>query len=200
MPPPPSPRPPAPPERTQADWQYEFAQDLQTQTPLPNVLSISYAWYELDQCDISPNVAPCTGVPVPAGSVLFVTACNQLYAKAAARGVTMLSASGDSGAHGRTDPSCTDPKTRAGALLLDLLLDRELAPVRARSRALTLSVRVVVLCFMWGRKSRYSFASDGTPISCQRVPPLSSRRTPVPCLLRCRLPLVEPLHHVGRRD
>jgi tripeptidyl-peptidase-1 len=97
---------------TVADWQYEFAQDLNTQTPLPSVLSISYAWYELDQCDISPSVAPCQGQTVPLGSRTFVQACNALYAKAGARGVTMATASGDSGSHGRTDPSCTNPITR----------------------------------------------------------------------------------------
>jgi hypothetical protein len=77
--------------------------------------SISYAWYELDQCDISPGVAPCENQPVPAGSAIFVNAVNQLFAKAAARGVTLVAASGDSGSHGRTDPSCTNPTTRAGA-------------------------------------------------------------------------------------
>jgi len=99
---------------TEADWQYEFGQHLSTvkDGQFPYVMSISYAWYELDQCDISPSVAPCTGVPVPQGSAAFVAACNQLYAKAGARGITLLSASGDSGAHGRTDPGCTDPKTR----------------------------------------------------------------------------------------
>lgn len=49
---------------------------------------------------------------MPIGSRIFVAACNALYAKAAARGVTMATASGDSGAHGRTDPSCTNPVTR----------------------------------------------------------------------------------------
>jgi tripeptidyl-peptidase I len=76
------------------------------------VMSISYAWSEQDQCDISPSVKPCTGLPVPAGSAAFVAAVNQLYAKIGARGISLLSASGDSGAHGRTDPGCTDPKTR----------------------------------------------------------------------------------------
>jgi len=37
---------------------------------------------------------------------------NQLFAKATARGITMSSAAGDSGAHGRTDPGCTDPVVR----------------------------------------------------------------------------------------
>jgi len=99
---------------TEADWQFEFATTISSlpNGQFPNVMSISYAWYELDQCDISPSVAPCTGVPVPQGSVAFVNACNALYAKAGARGITLISASGDSGAHGRTDPGCTDPHTR----------------------------------------------------------------------------------------
>ncbi len=94
---------PSPPPPPQADWQYEFGTTLSTvpDGKFPNVMSISYAWYELDQCDISPSVAPCTGVPVPAGSKAFVIACNQLYAKAGSRGMTLISASGDSGAHGR---------------------------------------------------------------------------------------------------
>lgn len=99
---------------TVADWQFEFANQVlsMTNAQVPSVMSISYAWYELDQCDISPGVAPCTGVPVPAGSAAFVSAVNQLFAKIGARGISLLSASGDSGAHGRTDSGCTDPKTR----------------------------------------------------------------------------------------
>ena len=57
-------------------------------------------------------MAPCQGQTVPLGSRTFVQACNALYAKAGARGVTMATASGDSGSHGRTDPSCTNPITR----------------------------------------------------------------------------------------
>ncbi len=79
---------------------------------LPKVMSISYAWSEQDQCDISPGVAPCNGLPVPAGSAAFVKACNALFAKIGARGISLISASGDSGAHGRTDPGCTSPATR----------------------------------------------------------------------------------------
>jgi len=99
---------------TEADWMYEFSQDLNSQpaAQLPSVLSMSYAWYELDNCQISPNVAPCSGQPVPAGSAIFVAAVNKNFAAAVARGVTMLAASGDSGSHGRTDPSCADPNTR----------------------------------------------------------------------------------------
>jgi tripeptidyl-peptidase-1 len=99
---------------TEADWQYEFGTAViaAADNKVPKVMSISYAWYEMDQCDISPGVAPCTGKPVPAGSQAFVAACNAMYAKIGARGISLISASGDSGAHGRTDPGCTGPITR----------------------------------------------------------------------------------------
>lgn len=99
---------------TEADWQFEFANHVLSLAAgkVPDVMSISYAWYENDQCDISPGVAPCTGKPVPAGSAAFVAATNALYAKIGARGISLISASGDSGAHGRTDPGCTDKHTR----------------------------------------------------------------------------------------
>jgi hypothetical protein len=46
---------------TETDWLFEFGNDISNQpdASLPHVLSMSYAWYELDQCDISPGVAPC---------------------------------------------------------------------------------------------------------------------------------------------
>ena len=99
---------------TEADWQYEFGTHViaTADNKVPKVMSISYAWYEMDQCDISPGVAPCTGKPVPAGSAAFVAACNAMYAKIGARGISLISASGDSGAHDRTDPGCTGPTTR----------------------------------------------------------------------------------------
>ena len=99
---------------TEADWQYEFGTAViaAADNKVPKVMSISYAWYEMDQCDISPGVAPCKGKPVPAGSQAFVAACNAMYAKIGARGISLISASGDSGAHGRTDPGCTGPITR----------------------------------------------------------------------------------------
>ena len=99
---------------TEADWQYEFGTAViaAADNKVPKVMSISYAWYEMDQCDISPGVAPCTGKPVPAGSQAFVAACNAMYAKIGARGISLISASGDSGAHGRTDPGCTGPIPR----------------------------------------------------------------------------------------
>ena len=36
------------------------------------------SWYELQQCEISPSVAPCAGGNITAGSIAFVIAVNQL--------------------------------------------------------------------------------------------------------------------------
>jgi tripeptidyl-peptidase-1 len=99
---------------TEADWMYEFATSLSnlTTAQMPSVFSMSYAWYEGDQCQISPSAPPCVGKPTKAGSYLFVAQVNALFAGITARGITFLSASGDSGAHGRTDPGCTHKVVR----------------------------------------------------------------------------------------
>ena len=75
---------------------------------LPNVFSISWGWSEADQCTID-KVGPCkTNAKNSSG---FVTATNAQFAAVTARGVSFMVSSGDSGAHGRTDGSCSTPKT-----------------------------------------------------------------------------------------
>ena len=44
-------------------------------------------------------------------SFAYVEACNSGFLAATARGVTLVVASGDAGAHGRSDPSCHSPST-----------------------------------------------------------------------------------------
>jgi tripeptidyl-peptidase-1 len=94
---------------TEADWMYEWTEALKAAASLPAVFSVSWGWYEGDQCTIDPGQGPCTN---PKGSYAYVAACNQGFAAATARGVSILVASGDSGAHGRTDPTCSSPITR----------------------------------------------------------------------------------------
>jgi tripeptidyl-peptidase-1 len=72
---------------------------------VPMVNSISYAWSEMDQCQINPSECQNLGV----NSQGYVLRCNTEFQKIALRGVSLLSASGDSGANGRTDEYCTDP-------------------------------------------------------------------------------------------
>lgn len=94
---------------TEADWMYEWTEALKAATSLPAVFSVSWGWYEGDQCTVDPGQGPCTN---PKGSYAYVAAVNAGFQAATARGVTILVASGDSGAHGRTDPSCSSPITR----------------------------------------------------------------------------------------
>jgi len=94
---------------TEADWMYEWVEALKAAASLPDLFSVSWGWYEGDQCTVDPGQGPCTN---PKGSYAYVAATNQGFAAATARGVTIIVASGDSGAHGRTDPTCSSPITR----------------------------------------------------------------------------------------
>jgi len=102
---------------TEPAWLYELAQSLRVQpsAQLPAVLSIRFGWYELQQCEYSPDTGPCSQYngSIVEGSRIHVTAVSQLLAKVTARGVTLVVASGDSGAHSRSDVECTHPRTRA---------------------------------------------------------------------------------------
>lgn len=95
---------------TEGDWMYEYVQHIASlpDTGVPSVFSISWGWSESDQCTIDP-AGPCK--TNPKNSYGYVSACNQGFATATARGISFLISSGDSGAHGRTDPSCSTPKT-----------------------------------------------------------------------------------------
>jgi tripeptidyl-peptidase-1 len=77
-------------------------------TDIPMVNSISYGWSEADQCTISPSECQQIGVQ----SYGYVARVNTEFQKIGLRGVTLLSASGDSGCHGRTDESCTSKTLR----------------------------------------------------------------------------------------
>lgn len=98
---------------TEVDWMYEWTEAIAaaSNADLPNVFSVSWGWYELDQCTIDPSSAPCKAGGT-AGSAAYVTTTNKGFAAAGARGISILVSSGDSGAHGRTDGSCSSPKTR----------------------------------------------------------------------------------------
>lgn len=93
---------------TEADWMYEWTEALKAAAELPSVFSVSWGWSEADQCTVDPSQGPCTN---PDGSAAYVAAVNEGLAAATARGVSILVASGDSGAHGRTDPGCSSSKT-----------------------------------------------------------------------------------------
>jgi subtilase family serine protease len=89
---------------------YEWVQAVLAATALPDVFSVSWGWSEADQCTID-TTGPCSAGGT-AGSAAYVAAVNSQFALIGARGITVLISSGDSGAHGRTDPTCKTPKTR----------------------------------------------------------------------------------------
>jgi len=80
-----------------------FGAHVATVNNVPQVMSISYGWSESDQCEVA-TTCPSTG-----GSAAYVALVNAEFQKIGARGVSMLVASGDSGANGRTDPDCSLP-------------------------------------------------------------------------------------------
>jgi len=78
----------------------KFLSNITAQADVPQVISVSYGWSESDQCEINP--VECTGT-----SEDYVTAVNAEFMKIGVTGVSILIASGDSGANGRTDPDCS---------------------------------------------------------------------------------------------
>jgi subtilase family serine protease len=87
----------------QEHWMYALCQDLQNASSRPSVISMSYAWSESAQCS-STTDADCSSLGVNAS--VYVARTNQEFAKLGLLGITMLSASGDSGCHGRTEGLC----------------------------------------------------------------------------------------------
>jgi tripeptidyl-peptidase-1 len=86
-------------------WLYQYVNHYFNTANVPQVVSISYGWSEADQCDIDPDECQSLGVT----SQQYVARVNAEFQKIAAQGRTILVASGDSGANGRTDPDCTLP-------------------------------------------------------------------------------------------
>ena len=69
----------------------------------PSVVSMSYAWSEEAQCGTTTE-GDCSTMHLDSAS--YVNRTNFELEKVALLGITMVAASGDSGAHGRTDESC----------------------------------------------------------------------------------------------
>jgi subtilase family serine protease len=87
-------------------WLYAFATHFFHASPnIPSVASISYAWSEQDQCNVNVTGPECNQMGL--NSETFVHRVNTEFAKIALLGVSLLAASGDSGANGRTDPDCS---------------------------------------------------------------------------------------------
>lgn len=80
-------------------WLYTWAVKFFNTTDIPYIASHSWGWAIDQQC----TIAGCNGKHADDA---YVTRVNIEYLKIAARGVTMVVASGDSGAPGRSDEVC----------------------------------------------------------------------------------------------
>jgi hypothetical protein len=86
------------------DWMYGLAHNLAAlpNAQLPLVVSISYGWAEAGQCSVDPTT--CGGEGIVAAE--YVARVNVEFMKLGLRGVSLIAASGDSGANGRANAAC----------------------------------------------------------------------------------------------
>jgi len=87
-------------------WLYGFGVHMFATETVPLVNSISYGWNEEDQCENGIGGQECQQLGVDSKG--YVARVNAQFLKIGARGVSLISASGDSGANGRTDPACSE--------------------------------------------------------------------------------------------
>jgi tripeptidyl-peptidase-1 len=82
-------------------WMYSWANNFMNRKDVPQVVSVSWGWNELDQCAI--------GICDHETAKQYVERTNIEFMKIVARGVTIVVASGDAGSPGRTNEQC-EPK------------------------------------------------------------------------------------------
>jgi len=92
-------------------WLYGFAVHFMNTTTVPDVISISYGWWEGDQCEDGIGGAECQKYGVD--TVGYVNRVNTEFQKMGARGISIFVSSGDSGCHTRSDGGCEMPHTLA---------------------------------------------------------------------------------------
>jgi tripeptidyl-peptidase-1 len=96
---------------TSNGWMYDWATNFFNTTKVPDSVSISWGWAEDGQCSSGIDSTVCSTLGVD--SRAYVARVNTEFQKIGLRGVSLLAASGDSGANGRTDGECTDTKLHA---------------------------------------------------------------------------------------
>jgi subtilase family serine protease len=84
------------------NWLYSFAVHFLNSTKIPDVLSISWGWSEFQQCQS--GLGACPNIT----SSQYVHRVNMEYVKMGLRGVSVMVASGDAGAPGRTNEGCDE--------------------------------------------------------------------------------------------
>jgi len=92
-------------------WLYGFATHFMNTTTVPDIISISYGWWEGDQCEDGIGGAECQKYGVD--TVGYVNRVNAEFQKIGVRGTSLFVSSGDSGCHTRSDGECQMPHTLA---------------------------------------------------------------------------------------
>ena len=92
-------------------WMYEFAAYIFQTPTAPLVVSMSYAWFENDQCSNDNNgggLGNCTYLHIPNWRV-YLNRTNTEFKKLGVLGHTVLAAAGDDGTAGghQSEDGCT---------------------------------------------------------------------------------------------
>merc|ERR1712048_1279760 len=90
---------------TSSGWMYDWSTNFFNHSTVPDSVSISWGWAEDGQCQSGIDSTVCTTLGV--NSEQYVARVNTEFQKIGLRGVSLMAASGDSGANGRTDGECT---------------------------------------------------------------------------------------------
>lgn len=87
-------------------WMYLWSHNFFNSDKVPDTVSISWGWAEDQQCSAGIAQSQCQTIGV--SSEQYVSRVNVEFQKIGLRGISLLVASGDSGANGRSDSECTD--------------------------------------------------------------------------------------------
>ncbi len=87
------------------NWLYSLASSMANSINTPDIISMSWGWSESNQC----TIIYCNNHT----SENYVNRVNYEYIKLGLRGITIVVASGDSGAPGRTNEACESDMIKA---------------------------------------------------------------------------------------
>jgi len=90
---------------TSTGWMYDWSSKFFSSAEVPDSVSISWGWAEDGQCSGGIDGDVCSTVGIDSSQ--YVARVNTEFQKIGLRGVSLMAASGDSGANGRTDNQCT---------------------------------------------------------------------------------------------
>jgi len=96
---------------TADNWMYQWGHNFFNSKAVPDEVSISWGWAEDQQCSSGISQPECQTLGID--SEQYVARVNTQFQKIGLRGVSLFVASGDSGANGRSDGTCTDTKLHA---------------------------------------------------------------------------------------